>query len=97
MHRDPLKNHGLTFRFVYDLTAKTFSAFEDNPLSVFARSQVGERFFDNCPAVQQALILCRVYANCLERGRLFEGRRRRLSGFEQSLLSWYMRSLARSR
>jgi len=33
---------------------KRIAAFEAHPLNVFARSQVGERFFDYGPAVQQA-------------------------------------------
>jgi len=43
--------------------AKSNAAFDDDPLNVFARLQVSGRVFDNCSAVQQALIFRRVHAN----------------------------------
>jgi hypothetical protein len=43
--------------------AKSNAAFDDDPLNVFARLQVSERVFDNCPAVQQALIFRRGHAH----------------------------------
>jgi hypothetical protein len=45
--------------------AKSNAAFDDDPLNVFAHLQVSEQVFDNCPAVQQALIPRRVHANRL--------------------------------
>jgi hypothetical protein len=58
-----IKDHDLTFQFAHEFIAKTIAAFEDKPLNVLARSQVGERFLDYGPAVQQALIFRRVHAN----------------------------------
>jgi hypothetical protein len=43
--------------------AKSNAAFDDDPLNVFARLQVSERFFDKYPAVQQAMIFRRVHTN----------------------------------
>jgi hypothetical protein len=43
--------------------AKSNAAFDDDLLNVFARLQVSEQVFDNCPAVQQALIFRHVHAN----------------------------------
>jgi len=67
--------------------AKSNSAFDDDLLNVFARLQVSERVFDNCPAVQQALIFRRVHAKpFLACAAVRMETPRGLSSFEQSLL-----------